>query len=101
MKFEETGGPAYPIKFPLEPKPGVWQAVGLTVLDYFAAAALQGLLAQHKDVEDELGDVFRQATYQAEGGTARERLAHHAYQIAIAMRDVRDAMKLELLDGDK
>lgn len=101
MKFEDTGGPAYPVEFFFEPKPGVWQAVGLTVLDYFAAAALQGLLAQHRDVDNEFGDHYREAVYQADGGMSRERLAHHAYQIAIAMRDVRDAMFLEVLDDDK
>lgn len=40
---KETGGPAFPL-FPLSTVPQTW-ASGMTLRDYFAAKAMQGMLA--------------------------------------------------------
>lgn len=49
-KPKDSGGPAFPVLPPLDPRGGSasgypYPADGMTLRDYFAAAALQGMLA--------------------------------------------------------
>ena len=54
MNKIETGGPAFPSALEYIPNEGGWRAQdGITICDYFAAKALQGLLSgQWPDKED-------------------------------------------------
>ena len=52
MSDTKDGGPAFPRALSLIPSNGeiVWDQQGMTLRDYFAGKALQGLLAARKDI---------------------------------------------------
>ena len=61
------GGPAFPADFQL-------YSTGMTLRDYFAAAALQGLMAKY-DPEDELEQHIAKWSYKAADAMIRAREA--------------------------
>jgi len=64
MSEKETGGPAFPV--PLNPGQG-WQGMspcdGMTLRDYFAAKAMQGLLANQHPYQASDEHLFARAAY--------------------------------------
>jgi hypothetical protein len=88
-----TGGPAFPLHAEIRPKlDDEW--CGMTLRDYFAAKAMQGLMAMNKAEEfvDENGD---EMTYE-EGSVGTlfvhtDFLAKEAYMIADMMLKAREA----------
>lgn len=76
MSNKETGGPAFPVTRDVEAQNDAWG--GMALRDYFAAKAMQGLLA-------------RGIHYQTEGGRSHKSgleecdIAGHAYAMADAM----------------
>lgn len=76
---KETGGPAFPNTDATIPKEGdYWNYQGMTLRDYFAAKAMQGLLSS-------LGE-WTSGTKELEFS---DTVAHDAYWIADAMLEAR------------
>ena len=71
MSEINTGGPAFPFNW--ETKGEFW-AMGMTLRDYFAAKAMQGMLAVEEN-----------------NGTPTDKLAAYAYDYADAMMKAREA----------
>lgn len=74
----KDGGPAFPVSTSNETDghqdgPNTWQFPGMTLRDYFAAAAMQGMVAQPES-----------------GGWPAEGIAKAAYQQADAMLKARE-----------
>lgn len=67
-----TGGPAFPMSEEILRHPDPRHVMGMTLRDYFAAKAMQSILA--------LGEA-----YDYEGDTPVEQLPRHAYALADAM----------------
>jgi hypothetical protein len=71
-KMINDGGPAFP-NVPSDPQYSKWD-MGMTLRDFFAAAALQGLLAQY-DPEDELEHYIAKWSYEAADAMLKAREA--------------------------
>ena len=72
----ETGGPAFPVQYSNEADgPTVMPHVGMTLRDYFAAKAMQGMAGSHA---------------YCERGWDQADLAGQAYEIADAMLKARE-----------
>lgn len=87
-------GPAFPTPIQMDHLSETIHWHGMTLLDYFAAKAMQSLLAQNFDSEDQLGNVRRCPVYSADSIQSRATLAVMAYAIAEKMLHAR----CELLD---
>ena len=66
------GGPAYPMGY--HPESNNADHFGMTIRDYFAAAALQGMMAEY-DPEDELEHHIAKWAYKAADAMIRAREA--------------------------
>ena len=73
MSNTNTGGPAFPTLSEHQAGPTLWQYSGMTLRDYFAAKAMQGLLLD------------------GVGSLADEELADWAYNLADCMLKKREA----------
>ena len=71
-KLTSDGGPAFPTLF-IEPNYGSGYA-GMNLRDYFAAAALQGMMAEY-DPEDELENHIAKWSYKAADAMLKAREA--------------------------
>lgn len=71
---EKDGGPAFPFDVQIDAEGGRATTFGMSLRDYFAAAALQGILAANHTHFD---------------------VSEHAYKIADAMLAARDAARSE------
>ena len=71
-----TGGPAFPSSQPLQPDDWGEDHTGMSIRDYFAAKAMQGLItSRHTDYDN--------------GFYTEEQVAQDAYRMAEAMLRVR------------
>ncbi len=94
MNIRKSGGPAFPLELAFDPRPGTMQCAGMTILDYFAAQALLGLLARHSsDTPDENVAAFSPERHVNER-PGQEKMARQAYQIAACMIDAREEILL-------
>ena len=76
MNTKETGGSAFPVQYSNEADgPTVMPHVGMTLRDYFAAKAMQGMAGSHA---------------YCERGWDQADLAGQAYEIADAMLKARE-----------
>ena len=84
---EKTGGPAFPCSMPQKEELHI---PGMSLRDYFAAKAMQGLLAQHSTEECESGnrDFVPDYSYRD-----RVTLAARAWLIADAMLAARSSVE--------
>jgi len=82
--------PAFPTTYGYDDEGDSVQFPGVTLLDYFAAAAMQGLLAQNCDDENELGNIQRKPVFGPYGTLTDQTLARHAYMAAKAMMETRE-----------
>ena len=74
METNNNGGPAFPVSMGSDREgPNAWQFPGMTLRDYFAAKAMQGLVSGHF------------AKYGHEDYWSRPEIASEAYEIADAM----------------
>ena len=79
MSTTDTGGPAFPVSTSNETNghqdgPNTWQFPGMTLRDYFAAKAMQGMMAGNWN-------------------TNYDDWARHAYRLADAMIKAREVNK--------
>ena len=72
MTASRTGGPAFPVTAE-QSENGVFASSGMTLRDYFAAAALTGLMADPEDGE------------LVPGLNCPQSVAYYAYEVADAM----------------
>lgn len=70
---KETGGPAFPTENARQTGNTTWHYEGMTLRDYFAAKAMQGLIAGHF------------SHYGHENYWLRDGIAQEAYEVADAM----------------
>lgn len=67
MSNTNTGGPAFPVSHDMALIAGLQNAYGMTLRDYFAAKAMQGLMARnwsnHKGTDEELIGVWARSSY--------------------------------------
>jgi hypothetical protein len=54
MSYKQTGGPAFPHSFVAHPTEETFVAKGMTLRDYFAAKAMQGVLSAQTEILDGL-----------------------------------------------
>lgn len=83
MSYTKTGGPAFPVSHDMALVAGLQNAYGMTLRDYFAAKALQGLCAGFPVNDIEWPDSSCPEHYDV--------AASHAYMMADAMLKARDA----------
>lgn len=70
---KETGGPAFPTENQHQSANHLWHYEGMTLRDYFAAKAMQGMLAENGG-----------------GAVGNDKLAEFAYHLADAMIKARE-----------
>lgn len=74
MNRYKTGGPVFPVSHDMALVAGLQNAYGITLRDFFAAKAMQGIMANQ---DDDWGDHFA--------------IAEIAYSMADAMLEAREA----------
>jgi len=79
------GGPAFPSDLYCGVYPQRFAFVGMTLLDYFAAAALTGLAARQESKETASGVFVIEPEYRLDDAGDATRLAEDAYWIANEM----------------
>lgn len=90
MTTIDNGGPAFPLQS-IGPdfSPGY---AGMSLRDYFAAAAMQGLLAHHGVYEEDAHHYSlcsKKESRRRESAVPNEMAADYAYRVADAMLDAR------------
>jgi hypothetical protein len=90
MTLYEAGGPAFPTMIELDHCNGPTHAIGITVLDYFAAKALQGMLTQHSGEVNIEGGTSIDPLNHCCTNASRMATAREAYDLAAAMIAERD-----------
>lgn len=80
-----NGGPAFPIDLEAGLFPQRFAFLGMTLLDYFAAAALTGLAARQKSKETAPGVFVIEPDYRLDDAGDATRLAEDAYWLANEM----------------
>lgn len=73
---------------------------GMSLLDYFAAAALTGLLAQHRGSEGETAMIDMEPAYQGWNLDDVKLVAKSAYNLADEMLAVREKRYLDQVDAE-
>ena len=96
------GGPAFPVEIGPARGDGYLQYTGMTLLDYFAAAALTGLVARQESKETASGVFVIEPDYRLYDAGETTRLAEDAYWIANEMLAARrnNLNPDELIGGD-
>lgn len=59
MSLPNDGGPAFPTENERQVGHNAWHYQGMTLRDYFAAAAMQGFIASNRSVDSPNGDVLQ------------------------------------------
>lgn len=92
--------PAFPVYVEAHDGKPIGVCGGLSILDYFAAAALQGLLSRHSSDEPSDGLPRFTAHYPCGDSSSRKLLADRAYEVAKAMIDARVENYLDQADAE-